>query len=290
MLPLPLLDSRFAQRVVVVAGGAQVALRECAAASTESDASPVIVLLHGIGSGAASWLHCASALEAQGRVIAWDAPGYGESTPLVPSAPLASDYAQRLDELLAALHVARCVLVGHSLGALMGAAFSHGIGRARISRLVLLSPARGYGAPGQDDARREVLDRRLATLHSGGIEGMAAQSADRMLTPQASAAARAWVQWNMGRLNPAGYTQALQMLCADDIARYAPIAVPVEVHCGDGDAVTPPAASRDVATLLDAPFALIPQAGHACPVEQPEAVAQLIARAAAAAASESLQP
>ena len=39
------------------------------------------------------------------RVIAWDAPGYGTSTPLPMDAPRGADYAQRLHEMLDALGV-----------------------------------------------------------------------------------------------------------------------------------------------------------------------------------------
>lgn len=283
-LPLPtdardahvLLERGFPQRLVALPSRERVAVRECGSGTP-------IVLLHGIGSGAASWLHCALALEHHGHVIAWDAPGYGDSTPLPQSAPLASDYAERLGELLAALQIERCVLVGHSLGALMAAAFAHGTGRTRVARLVLVGPARGYGAAGREAERAAMLAQRLDDLRTLGVSGIAARSPARMLTAQAGEAARDWVRWNTERLNPAGYTQAVQMLCADDITRYAPLAMPVEVHCGDADIVTPPAACRSVAESFDAPFALIEGAGHACAIERPDAVAALIARAASAA-------
>ena len=270
------LDHRFKQRVVSLSRGTHQAIREAGTGAP-------IVLLHGIGSGAASWLPCAMALESHSRVIAWDAPGYGASTPLSQTTPLATDYAQRLGDLLTALNIDRCTIVGHSLGALMAAAFAHGTGGARVQRLVLLSPARGYGAPGHEAARRATLTQRLDDLRTLGVAGLAARSPERMLTPAASDDARKWVRWNTARLNPAGYTQAVQILCADDITRYAPLAMPVEVHCGDGDIVTPPQVCRDVAATFAAPFTLIAQAGHACAIEQPDAVAALIARAAAKA-------
>jgi len=273
---LSVLQHRFPQHIVALPSGEAVAIRQCGTGTP-------IVLLHGIGSGAASWLPCALALEPHTRVIAWDAPGYGDSTPLPQSTPLASDYAQRLGELLAALQIERCVLVGHSLGALMAAAFAHGTGRSSLARLVLLSPARGYGAPGREAERDATLAKRQGDLRTLGIAGMAARSPERMLTANANEAARDWLRWNTARLNPAGYTQAVQMLCADDIARYAPLALPAEVHCGDADIVTPPAACRAVAARFDAPFTLIASAGHACAIEQPEAVAALIVSAARAA-------
>ena len=65
------------------------------------------VLLHGIGSASASWvaqLHTAVG-RADCSVLAWDAPGYGDSTALQPAHPTAQDYAERLWDWLDALKV-----------------------------------------------------------------------------------------------------------------------------------------------------------------------------------------
>ena len=44
------------------------------------------VLLHGIGSGSASWAEQLAAAEGRTdvQVLAWDAPGYGDSSPVAP--------------------------------------------------------------------------------------------------------------------------------------------------------------------------------------------------------------
>src|SRR6478609_5303310 len=107
----------FPERVLQLRNGARVAVRERGTVGEGAS----LVLLHGISSGAASWLQ---ALPAQAHVVAWDAPGYGFSTPLPQEAPLAADYAARLHATLQALDVKRCVLVGHSLGALMACAYA----------------------------------------------------------------------------------------------------------------------------------------------------------------------
>jgi pimeloyl-ACP methyl ester carboxylesterase len=272
---LALLDRRFSQQLVTLASGARVAVRECGMPGDE----PAVVLLHGISSGAASWLHSAVMVGEQLHVIAWDAPGYGDSTPLVGDAPRDADYAQRLHELLQALGIRRCVLVGHSLGALMAAAYARDLGASRVVRLVLISPAGGYGSAALVAASERVRTERREALHTLGVAGLAERSAPRLLSPAADAAARAWVQWNTARLQPAGYLQAVELLCASDLGASRDLAVPVEVHCGDADVVTPPAACRAWADLYAAPFVLIDGAGHASPVEQPEAVARLITRA-----------
>lgn len=276
---LGLLEQRFAQRLLDLPSGGQVAVRECGTAAAPGQA---IVLLHGISSGAASWLHVALTLATQHRVLAWDAPGYGDSTPLAQPAPTAQDYAQRLDEVLAAAGVTRCLLVGHSLGCLMATAHASRPRAAQVDRVVLLSPARGYGAAGQEQERERVVAGRRDALHRQGVAGMAAVIDQRLLSVQAGDAERALVRWNTSRLHAAGYLQAVEMLGNSELAQL-PATVPVEVHCGDADVVTTPAQSREAAARLGAPYAAIAHAGHACPVEQPAAVAQLLLQAARAA-------
>lgn len=265
------LDQHFALRTLEIAGGRQ-AFRECGA-------GPVIVLLHGIGSGSASWLEVALTLGKNARVIAWDAPGYGDSTPLRSMTPDASDYAERLRQILDALGVRRCVLVGHSLGAISATAFASGVQQQRISRLVLISPAQGYGHPSRTLQGLAVRKNRLQNLEQLGIQGMAEQRSAHMLSVAASAQAKAWVQWNMARLNPEGYRQAIALLCGDDLLRHAPLTMPCEVHCADADSITPPDNCRALAQALGATFSLITGAGHASPIEQPYVVAGLLALA-----------
>jgi pimeloyl-ACP methyl ester carboxylesterase len=274
---LELLDQRFPERLVPVdAAGTQVAVRECG----PREGSSALVLLHGISSGAASWLHAVLPLAGTQRVVAWDAPGYGRSTPLAASAPRTSDYAQRLDETLRALGVQRCVLVGHSLGALMACAYAR-LERT-VDRLVLISPARGYAASPEQAER--VRRERTEALQAKGVAGLAEGIAQRLLSPQASPAAREWVRWNTARLHPPGYLQAVEMLCGSELGSL-PATLSVEVHCGEADVVTPPATCAQAATALGASFRTIANAGHASPVEQPEAVAALL-RAALQAGGE----
>ena len=276
------LQSRFAARDVALPGGAVVSVRECGAADNQGQGSaPVFVCLHGIGSGAASWLDTALQLAAQqpgARVIAWDMPGYGRSTPVAPPRPVAEDYAGRLAALLQALQIARCVLVGHSLGAITAArACRPGAAAAdRIAQLVLISPAIGYGAAGRQEQAGRVRTQRLDTLAREGVAGMAARADQRLLSAHAGERARQWVRWNMGRLNDAGYTQAVQLLAGADLLADLPPAMPVTVACGALDIVTPPPACEQVAQACGVPLQRLPQAGHACYVEQPEATARLL--------------
>lgn len=259
----------FPERVLQLRGGVQVAVRE---RGTPGQGA-TLVLLHGISSGAASWV---PALPQQ-HVIAWDAPGYGLSTPLPQAAPNAADYAQRLHETLLALGVSRCVLVGHSLGALMACAYAAREDRVELQRVVLISPARGYGHDLQEAER--VRGERTKALVAKGVQGIAAAIDQRLVTAHAGDEARAWVRWNAARLNAQGYLQAVQMLANSTLASI-PAGIPVEVHCGEADVVTPPAACEQAARALGASFHTIANAGHASHAERPEAVAALLRAAA----------
>lgn len=266
------LHALFGEQRIDVGGGNLVAVRRA------GQGVPV-VCLHGIGSGSASWVDVAMLLADRADVIAWDAPGYGGSTPLPMVEPKATDYALRLRELLDALAIERCMLVGHSLGALTAAAATQSGGplAGRVSQLVLISPARGYGAPERAEQGAKVRDERLATLAQLGIEGSARQRSGRLLSAHADEAARRRVRWNMARLNEHGYRQAVALLCGDDLLRYLPPAMAVAVAVGALDVITPPEACAEVAQACGVPLHCIEEAGHASYVERPQAVAALLA-------------
>lgn len=269
---LALLESRFPERSVDLGNGV-VSYRSCGN-------GPAIVLLHGIGSGAASWLHCALQLAQDAQVIAWNAPGYGHSSALPEAAPSAADYALRLEQFLRTVGIRHCLLVGHSLGAMMAAAHA-ATGSDTVSRLLLLSPAQGYGSSARQARGKQIEQERLDTLRTLGVQGMAERSG-RMLSAQAGTAARAWVRWNMLGLDPAGYTQAVRMLCSDDIHRYQPLKHPAAVYCGSADTITTPEDSRALAAQFNLRFELIDSAGHACYIEQADFVAYAMRQASLA--------
>lgn len=262
------LDQRFAVRRQRVARGVQT-WREAGRGDT-------VVLLHGIGSGALGWAAQLEALGLRYRVLAWDAPGYGESTALPVAQPMAADYVQALAEWLQLLDTGPVVLVGHSLGAIVAAAAA--AQRAIDVRAVMLaSPALGYGdaAP---ELRAQRLQERLDIVHRLGPAAMAEQRAPGLCTPGASAEVIEQVRWNMARVTPQGYAQAAYLLAHEVLSRHArQISVPWRVCAGDADRVTPCAQCRAFAEAMGAAFDPIPGAAHACPIEHPQAFNAVLA-------------
>jgi len=244
-------------------------------------AGPALCLLHGIGSQSGSWAPQLDALGAHYHVIAWDAPGYGRSDALVSAAPVAADYAATLAALWDALDLDRAVVVASSLGALIAGAFA-ARWPARAAGLVLLNPAGGYGRA--DAAERAAkLAARLDRLAALGPAGMAREPAPGMLSPAASAEARALAAWSTARLRPDGYAQAARMLAggslADDAARYDG---PVLVVAASGDTITPPAGCRAIAAAFpQGSYRVLEGIGHLSYLDAPETVNALVAEFAA---------
>ena len=94
----------------------------------EAGSGPALVLLHGIGSSSASWLFQLEGLSRRCRVIAWDAPGYGDSDFLPQKEPEPKHYADALHGLVERLLLKDVALIGNSLGCLMAGE----IGRAHV--------------------------------------------------------------------------------------------------------------------------------------------------------------
>jgi pimeloyl-ACP methyl ester carboxylesterase len=231
-----------------------------------------LVLLHGIGSGSTSWVYqLDSAHTAQkARVLAWDAPGYADSTNLAPSKPLAQDYAQSMWAWLDALGIEKVRLVGHSLGCLMAASAAR-LQPQRIAALTLLAPAQGYG-PAAPEVGIKMVKDRLGMFAELGAEKLALTRGPALLTPDAKPEHTALAIHMMSRLHAAGYAQATHMLAHADImadlrAFSISSQVVTTVACGELDTITPAKACRALALAAGAHYVSLGDVGHLCAVQ-----------------------
>jgi pimeloyl-ACP methyl ester carboxylesterase len=248
----------------------------------EGGGSVPIVLLHGIGSNARSFEPLMRAFDARYPMFAWDAPGYGASDPVAIDWPDASDYAAALERLLTQLEIPRCVLLGHSLGALIAARFALTWG-SRIAALFLVSPALGYGAE-RNAALPTAVAGRLGELDRLGSEKFAAARAPLLLAdPTGQPQVLQAVERAMAAVCRPGYDQAARLLAGGRLLEDAAnLRVPTAILVGAQDRITPPASARRVFDALQSSperhvYREIADAGHALCQEQPGEVARAIA-------------
>jgi pimeloyl-ACP methyl ester carboxylesterase len=249
----------------------------------EAGSGPPLVLLHGIGSAAASFRYQLKALSARFRVVAWDSPGYGASTPLAIERPDTSDYAVALDAWLGALGIDRCHLIGQSLGTLIAARFAAEQPR-RVLSLTLAGVARGHGRFPPPE-RQRLLAQRLDDLAQLGPQGMAAKRGPRLLGPEATETMRRAVIEIMARIPAEGYAQAARMLSTGDITAdldRLPAGLPIQIMVGQADVITPPESNLEIAAAIPAASVhVVPGAGHALYLEKPAEFNRLVSDFAA---------
>ncbi len=242
---------------------------------------PVLVMLHGVGSNAASFSTLLDHVPGDWRLIAWNAPGYGGSAALDAQWPLALDYAEALRAFLDRLGLKRVLLAGHSLGCLTAASFA-ATHRERVARLLLSSPALGHGVP-RGAALSAAAQARIDDLETLGPDQFATLRAPRLVyQPESNGEIVRRVRDGMARVTTPGYPQAARMLASgrliDDAER---LQVPTDVIVGAEDVVTPPDSARRAHAALRDPWrgalTIFPGAGHALYQQAPAAFAGALA-------------
>ena len=182
-------------------------------------------------------------------------------------------FSADLNQLLDSLMIHPHVMIGISVGGLIAMDYALRYG-GNLDGLVLADTAAQIGTP-------DGWQQRINALNDHGLPDMAPEILPR------------WFAAGFAASQPANYRQYLKMLAQQSVAGYAAscaalrdadlrdrisgINLPTMVLCGDEDLVTPPELCADLAASLpNARFATIADAGHLPPIEQPaEFVRQL---------------
>jgi pimeloyl-ACP methyl ester carboxylesterase len=82
-----------------------------------------LLLIHGFCESRTLWKYCEKDLSAYFRVIVPDLPGFGESRLEEPEVSM-EYFAEQIKELLDALKIEKCIMIGHSLGGYVTLAFA----------------------------------------------------------------------------------------------------------------------------------------------------------------------
>lgn len=252
-----------ALKTVDIGGGQTIGYREA------GDGAP-LVFLHGLGGRSESWATQYERLSRGYRVIGWDAPGYGGSSPLAKDDPVIADYLDAAVRFADALRLERLHLVGHSVGSVIAAAFH----RHHGDRLLSLTLAEAVAGNGRDpsDKRDAAIAARLRELDEMGAEGFARARTPNSLSPDADpkVIARA-VEFASG-MNVEGYKRLFRALVSADIfEEVVPLRVPGLIVAGADDRSAPPPVVKSIADAYPGiRHEVIPGIGHQIAVEHPD--------------------
>ncbi|MET7682048.1 4-carboxymuconolactone decarboxylase [Streptomyces sp. NPDC005423] len=209
----------------------------------------------------------------QWRVFRFDLPGHGGAP--AHAAGSVSDLADRLLATLDALGVQRFGYAGCAFGGAVGIelALRH---PERVASLALIAASPRFGTA--DEFRQ-----RGVIVRTNGLDPIARTAPERWFTGGFAAAQPAITEWAVQMVrttDPGCYIAACEALAAFDVrAELSRIGVPTLVLVGSDDQVTGPAEARTlVAGIPDARLAVVPDASHLVPVEQPTAVTDLLVR------------
>lgn len=232
--------------------------------------NPAVLMLHGLGSSSAGYRAQFAGLSRDFHVIAWNAPGFGGSSPIPGHDAGIDDYAWALEAFLRALRVKRLsVLIGSSWGSVVALAFARRYPTSVGSLVLSASNVAKGGVVGE--ARDAELDAWLRTADIS-IPVSRAAIADRLLAPNTPPLVRKHVERLRDAMTTDGWRQAIRSLFTvhtPDIV--SEVRCPITLLSGTLDQVAPhwDHAERLVAAAPWARSISFEECGHMLKLEAP---------------------
>jgi (E)-2-((N-methylformamido)methylene)succinate hydrolase len=237
---------------------------------------PSVLLIHGVGGDSRNWDPIAQRLRERFDVIAMDLRGHGESdliTGPLDAHDLARDALQVLDEA----RVAKCAVVGFSLGGAVAQALTldH---PARVDKLALIGSVAGRTPQEQAKARE-----RIAFLEEHGTAGLAEGNRERWFTDAFRREHPDVVDQRVAQVKACdgpSYLHAFRVFVTADFAdRLHEVRVPALVVTGEHDlAATGRMAHLMGERLRDAEVHVLPGLRHSLLIEATATITDLLER------------
>jgi pimeloyl-ACP methyl ester carboxylesterase len=238
---------------------------------------PALVMLHGAPADSRTWQWMLPDLARDHTVIAWDAPGFGQSSDIDDSWR-APQFADALAAFVAALGVERPHVVGWSFGTMVALSLFQHHPMVPAS-LILIGGYAGWAGslPPDEVARRLEMFVGMADV-GDAFDPKSYPGLFTALIP----AGRGSVLATMMRENirPATLRAAGYIGAETDLRPVLPtVDVPTLVLHGQADARSPLTNAEALhAAISTSHLVVLPKLGHACVVEDPEACGEEIRR------------
>jgi pimeloyl-ACP methyl ester carboxylesterase len=228
-----------------------------------------LVLLHGIFDDSRMWRPQLDGLSDEFTVVAWDAPGCGQSSD-PPETFSLSDLADVLNGFIAALGLER----PHVLGLSLGSMFALELYRRHPAvprSLALASAYAGWAgslSPAMVEQRKQRTLREIDTPPNQWIPDWIPE----LLTSHAPAGATDEVIAVMSEFHPAGTRTMVNMLADVDLRDMLPlIAVPTMLLYGSADTRSPLTVAEDLHTRIPrSQLVVMPGIGHLSNLDAPD--------------------
>jgi pimeloyl-ACP methyl ester carboxylesterase len=232
-------------------------------------AGPPLVLIHGGLSDSRQWRRQLEALSAAFTVVAWDAPGCGQSSDPPEHFRLA-DYADCLAAWIAALGLEQPHVLGLSFGG--GLALELYQRHPTVPRTLVLASA--YAGWAGSLPQKAVADRLQQGLRQAELppEDVARAWLPSLFSDPAPIELVAETAAIMAAFHPVGMRVMLQAFAEADLRPVLPrIAVPTLLLYGDADRRSPPSIADELhAQIPTSTLVVMPGVGHLSNVEAPE--------------------
>jgi 2-succinyl-6-hydroxy-2,4-cyclohexadiene-1-carboxylate synthase len=231
-----------------------------------------LVLLHGFTQTGASWRPVLAALGGRYKAIAPDLPGHGAFAARPASFPACDAY-------LRALARRPVVLAGYSMGGRIALHAALGAG-APVARLVLVSASPGLADPAERAVRKRSDDALAERIEAIGVDAFVREWAAQPLFAGLPRGVAEQAGADRRRNTAAGLAAALRGLGTGVMPslwdRLPELTLPVTLVAGERDAKFLAIAERMAAALPAGRLVVAEGAGHAVPLEDPDAVAAAI--------------
>ncbi|HUJ76502.1 MAG TPA: alpha/beta fold hydrolase [bacterium] len=223
-------------------------------------AGPVVLLTHGFSATSQMWRGQVQPLSARHRLLLWDMRGHGRSDSPEDGAQYSEEATVAdMAALLDAAEAPQAIVGGLSLGGYMSLAFARAYPH-RVRALLIVDTGPGFK---NDAAREEWNEHAEATaqaLHANGLEHLKVLSPERATSTHRSAAGLVHAARGMLTQRDARVIQSLPN-----------IRVPTLIIVGGDDKPFLNASTYMAGKIPGAQLVVLPKAGHASNMDQPQA-------------------
>lgn len=237
--------------------------------SVKGEGKPLIIL-HGLGNNSESWTKQLNGLSEEFKVIAWDAPGYGQSSDPAEEFTNFSQFADVLKQFVDALGLEQFYLLGHSMGSAIAIDFTYRY-KERVESLIIADPTRG-AAGNSDEENRAKRERRIYNVTNLSGEELAKRRVRELLAPGADSEVVKEAERIMAQVRPKGYISVANSLYSLNHSEiYGTLTTPTLIICGELDKATPVEEAEIFhQAISQSKLVIIPQTGHLCYQEDPD--------------------